>query len=166
LVQELRSSNPASPAVFIDRPVEAQLPFYTAVDGSSDNTFDQLPSELAGATWIGTRRLSDPALKTDLSFRLNPAVKGATVYVLFSTGSYPTVTLKKPSAENVAASAALQKDLAAAGFKATGTPVVWRDHDLNRADAALWSRSLAPGETLRLPGHTLDYLVLFQTLSR
>jgi hypothetical protein len=47
-----------------------------------------------GAAWIATRRLSDPKLKTDLSFRINPSAKGATVFVLFSTGSYPTVTLK------------------------------------------------------------------------
>ena len=166
LVQDLRSSNPASPAVFIDRPVEAQLPFYTAVDGSSDNTFDLLPAELSGAAWIGTRRLSDPALKTDLSFRLNPASTGATVYVLFSTGTYPTVTLKKPNAELTAAAAQLQTALTAAGFKATATPVVWRDHDLIRANAALWTRTLAPGETLALPGHTLDYLVLLKPAAR
>ena len=162
LVQDLRSSNPASPAIYIERPVEAQLPFYTAVDGSSDNTFDQLPAELTGATWIGTRRLSDPTLKTDLSFCLNPAAKGATVYVLFSTGSHPAITLKPTRPELVAAAAQLQVSLAAAGFRPTGTPVVWRDHDLNRADAALWSRSLAPGETLSLSGHSLDYLLLLQ----
>ncbi|MEN9841212.1 MAG: hypothetical protein RL376_1012, partial [Verrucomicrobiota bacterium] len=166
LVQDLRSSNPASPAVFIDRPVEAQLPFYTAVDGSSDNTFDLLPAELTGAAWIGTRRLSDPALKTDLSFRVNPASSGATAYVLFSTGSHPAVTLKPTRPELVAAAAQLQVSLAAAGFRPTGTPVVWRDHDLNRADAALWTRTLAPGETLALPGHTLDYVVLLKPAAR
>ena len=42
----------------------------------------------------------------------------------------------------------------------------WRDNELNRADAALWSRSVAPGESLVLPGHSLDYLVLFQAPPR
>ena len=72
LVQDLRSSNPENPAFFIDRPVEAQGPVYTGVDGSSDNTFDILPAEVEGAAWIATRRLSDPKFKTDLSFPHQP----------------------------------------------------------------------------------------------
>ncbi len=96
LVQDLQSSNPGNSACFIDRPVESQGPVYTDVDGSSDNTFDVLPNEVEGADWIATRRLSDPRLKTDLEFRINPSAKGATVFVLFSTGAYPTVTLKQP----------------------------------------------------------------------
>jgi hypothetical protein len=162
LVQDLRSSNPASPALHIDRSVEAQGPIYTEVDGSSDNTFDQLPPKLVGASWIATRRLSDPALKTDLSFRLNPSTKGATVFVLLSTGTYPTVTLKPRDAGIAAAATALQKTLADAGFKPVGTPVVWRDHNLNRTDAVLWSRPTAGGETITLPGETLDYTVLLK----
>ena len=63
LVQDLKSSNAENPACFIDRPVESQGPFYSDVDGSSDNTFDILPKEVAGAGWIATRRLSDPDSK-------------------------------------------------------------------------------------------------------
>ena len=166
LVQELRSSNPASPAVYINRPVEAQLPFYTDVDGSSDNTFDQLPPELAGATWIGTRRLSDPTCKTDLSFRINPVSSGATIYVLFSTGSHPKASLKPDQPEVAAASSELQKTLASAGFKPASAPVVWRDHNLDLADASLWFRTLKPGESLNLQGHSLDYLLLLKPLNR
>ena len=81
LVQDLQSSNPENPAFFIGRPVESQGPVYTDVDGSSDNTFDTLPDPVAGADWIATRRLSDPKLKTDLEFRINPSAKGATVFV-------------------------------------------------------------------------------------
>ena len=80
IVADLKSSNPDNPAVFIDRPVESQGPFYYDVDGSSDNTFDTLPPEVEGAAWIATRRLSDPNMKTNLSFRLNG---DATVYVLY-----------------------------------------------------------------------------------
>ena len=75
LVQDLKSSNKDNPAVFIDRPAESQGPIYTDVDGSSDNTFDILPSEVEGAAWIATRRLSDPKMKTDLEFRINPSSK-------------------------------------------------------------------------------------------
>jgi hypothetical protein len=160
LVRDLRSSNAENPAVFIDRPVESQGPVYTDVDGSSDNTFDILPNEVEGASWIATRRLSDPKLKTDLEFRINPSAKGATVFVLFSTGAYPTVTLKQPDPAIASAADALRKSLAAAGFKARGTQAVWRDHQLNRACAELWSREVKPGEKLNLPGQTLDYVIM------
>ena len=160
LVQDLQSSNPDNPAFFIDRPVEAQGPVYTDVDGSSDNTFDVLPGGVEGADWIATRRLSDPRLKTDLEFRINPSAKSATVFVLFSTGAYPTVTLKQPDPAIASAAEAMRASLAAAGFKAGGTGAVWRDHLLNRAFAELWSRDVAPGEKLKLPGQTLDYVVM------
>jgi beta-galactosidase len=160
LLQDLKSSNADNPAVFIDRPVESQGPVYTDVDGSSDNTFDILPNEVEGAGWIATRRLSDAKLKTDLEFRVNPSAKGATVYVLFSTGAYPIVTLKKPDPAIASAAKALRESLAAAGFKASGTGAVWRDHLLNRAYAEIWSRDVASGEKLKLPGQTLDYVVM------
>jgi hypothetical protein len=162
LVQDLRSSNAENPAVFIDRPVEAQGPVYTDVDGSSDNTFDILPNDVEGAAWIATRRLSDPKLKTDLEFRINPSAKGATVFVLFTTGAYPTVTLKQPDPAIASAADALRNSLAAAGFKASGTQAVWRDHQLNRANAELWSREVKPGEKLNLPGQTLDYVLMLR----
>jgi hypothetical protein len=160
LVQDLRSSNPDNPAFFIDRPAESQGPVYTDIDGSSDNTFDILPKEVDGAFWIATRRLSDPKLKTDLSFHINPTAKGATVFVLFSTGSYPTVTLKQPDPTMVKASEALRKSLSSAGFKVSNKEVVWRDHFLVRTCAELWSRDVSPGEKLTLLGQTLDYVVL------
>jgi beta-galactosidase len=160
LVQDLQSSNPENPACFIDRSVESQGPLYTDVDGSSDNTFDALPNAVEGAGWIATRRLSDPKLRTDLEFRINPSAKGATVFVLFSTGVYPTVTLKQPDPAMASAASALRELLATAGFKASGTEAVWRDHLLNRTFAELWSREVAPGEKLKLPGQTLDYVVM------
>jgi beta-galactosidase len=162
LVQELASSQADSPAYFIDRPVAAQGAFYTEVDGSSDNTFDVLPKEIEGASWIATRRLSDPKLRTNLSFRINPASAGATVFVLFSTGKYPIVTLKKPDPAISAAAAAMRAELGAAGFKVADTGAVWRDHWLNRAEAELWSRTVQPGEKVNIPGQTLDYVVLLR----
>jgi beta-galactosidase len=162
LVQELRSSNPQNEAVFINRPIEAQGPVYYDVDGQSDNTFDTLPEEIQGASWIATRRLSDPANKSDLSFRVNPRSKGATVMVMFSLGTHPTITLKKPNDGIAKAAARFSQSLAAAGFKSAAKPVIWRDHDVERTDAALWSRSMSAGETLTIPGETLDYVVLIK----
>ena len=162
LVQELRSSNPESPAFFIDRPVTAQSAFYSESDGSSDNTFDTLPKEVEGASWIATRRLSDPKFKTDLSFRINPSSGGATASVIFSTGDYPTVTLKPRDTAMAQAADSLRKNLKAAGFKPVNTKAVWRDHMLALANAELWSRSLKPGEALAIPGESLDYAVLLK----
>ena len=163
LALDLRSSNPQSPATFIDRPVAAQGAFYRDVDGSSDNTFDALPDSVTGASWIATRRLSEPALKTDLAFRLNPsATSGATVFVVASTGTHPTATLLPPSADAIAAAASLARSLTITGFTRAPVPMVWRDHGLHLADAMLWSRHIAPGESLTVTGHTLDYVVLLR----
>ncbi len=160
MVQDLRSSNPKNPAVFIDRPVESQGPAYTNVDGSSDNTFDILPREIDGAAWIATRRMRDSSLKTDLEFRIHRSAKAAKVFVMFSTGDYPPVTLKQPDLVIKNAADALRKSLAAAGFRSSVAGAVWRDHMLNRAHAELWSRSFRPGENVRVPGQTLDYVVV------
>jgi beta-galactosidase len=160
LVQDLQSSNSVNPAFFIDRPVEAQGAFYTDVDGSADNTFDVLPRAVEGASWIATRRLSDPKLRTDLSFRINTASAGATVFVLFSTGEYPTVTLLKPDPAIQSAAEALRKSLAAEGFRAVDEHAIWRDHVLDRACAEVWSRYFGPGEKVSIPGQTLDYVVM------
>jgi len=157
VVQDLKSSNPENPAVFIDRPVEAQGPVYTDIDGSSDNTFDILPKPIDGAAWIATRRLSDPKLKTDLSFLVK---KEATVSVLFSKGTFPTVTLKQPDPGMIQAAADLSAKLKAAGFADTKQQAIWRDHDLNRANASLWTRKVKAGERVSIPGETLDYVVL------
>jgi beta-galactosidase len=163
-IQELRSSNPANPAFFIDRPIEAQGPVYTDVDGSSDNTFDILPKEIDGASWIATRRMSDPGLKTDLEFRINSATKGAAVYVMFSTGDYPIVTLKQPDREIQNTAEMMRRSLAAKGFKVVKVNPVWRDHMLNRVNAELWSRKAASGEKIQLSGQTLDHAVLIKKL--
>ena len=160
LVQDLRSSNPENPAYFIDRPVEPQGPVYSDVDASSDNTFDLLPREVENAAWIATRRMSDPGLKTDLEFRINPSAKDATVFVLFSTGDFPVVTLKQPDPSVKSAADAMRRSLAAGGFKPVRKDAVWRDHMLTRAYAELWSRSCRAGERVNLPGHTLDYAVM------
>ena len=163
LVQDLRSGNPASPALFIDRPIAPQAPFYRAVDGSSDNTFDLLPAAIAGASWIATPRLSDPAKATDLSFTIRPGGPGAVVTVMLSTGTFPTVTLRPRDSNIAAAAGALTAELAKAGFIDLTSPAVWRGHDLERADAALWQKTVAPGETVTIPRQVLDYVVLIKS---
>ena len=159
LVADLKSSNPDNPAVFINRHVESQGPFYYDVDGSSDNTFDVLPEQVENAVWISTRRLSDPNMKTDLSFRLT---KDATVYVLHSTGTFPNITLRKPNKEMQDAAVALAQVLSAVGFRDTGVETTWRGHDMWLANCGLWSREVRGGETITIPGYVLDYVILIK----
>jgi beta-galactosidase len=159
IVTDLKSSNDDNPAVFIDRPVESQGPFYYDVDGSSDNTFDVLPKQVEGSAWIATRRLSDPNMKTDLSFKLT---KNATVYVLHSRGTFPKITLRKPNEEMQKAAAALTQSLSTAGFEDTGYKTTWRGHDLVLAHCGLWKQPCKAGETITIPGQTLDYVVLIK----
>lgn len=161
LLQGLQSSNPANPAFHIERPVEAQSPFYNEVDGSSDNTFDRLPQAVEGASWIAAKRLSDPANKTDLAFQINPKTQKADVFVLFSTGEFPVVSLKQPDASAVDAAKAMREALATAGFKKQeNKDLLWRNQDCELACAELWSRAARAGESLKIPGQTLDYVVM------
>ena len=82
--------------------------------------------------------------------------------MIFSTGDYPTVTLKPRDTAMTQAAESLRKNLKAAGFKPVNTKEVWRDHMLALANAELWSRSLKPGEALAIPGESLDYAVLLK----
>jgi beta-galactosidase len=159
LVVNLKSSNADNPAIFIDRPVEPQGPFYSEVDGSSDNTFDVLPKAVEGARWITTKRLSDAKNKTDLSFRVT---RPATVYVMYATGTFPAHTLHEPYAPAVQASAALTQGLQDVGFNDTGIRGVWRRHGLWLGDYGLMSRTVEAGEDVVIGGQTLDYVVLIK----
>jgi beta-galactosidase len=161
LVSDLKSSNPDNPAIFIDRPAESQGPFYYEVGGQSDNTFDELPKEVLGACWIATKRLSQEQNKTDLSFRVT---KPAVVYVMYSLGTFPKHTLKKPDEKAKAAAAELEQALRAEGFADAGIRTTWRGHDLWLADCALMSRQMQAGQTLTIAGQTLDYVVLVKPL--
>ena len=161
LVLNLKSSNTENPAIFIDRPVEAQGPFYYEVDGSSDNTFDALPPQLEDAGWIATKRLSDPKNMTDLSFTIaNPA----TVFVMYSTGTFPASTLKQPDENTVGAAKLLTKNLLTAGFKDAGIQGTWRGHDLWLAHCGLMIRTAKAGESIAIPGQTLDYVILVKPM--
>lgn len=159
LVADLKSSNEDNPAVYIDRPVEDQGPFYYEVNGRSDNTFDVIPDPAKGASWIATKRLSRDRNKTDLSFRLT---KPAEVYVVYSTGTFPAHTLKKPDEGMIAAAAALKKDLAEKGFADTGITAIWRGNDMWFADCGLLKCEAKTGDEIVIPGQALDYVVLIK----
>lgn len=139
LVQGLASSNPRNPAFFIDAPVQEQGPFHHDFAGRANNTFAELPEPLRGAAWIATRRLSAPENRTDLSFR---AGGRADVWVLYSPGGAPP------------------KGWPGAGFAQGQVEGEWRDDDLRLVPFRSWHARVEGGQTLRVPGATLDYVVL------
>jgi len=143
LVRDLRSSNPASPAFFIDDEAREEWPFYYEFDGSADNTFHLLPAPLRGSRWISTRRLSKPEARTDLSFTLGGS-GGASVYVLFTDG------------------APLAAALGSAGFRDAGLAGQWRDNDLRLVGFKAWVKEGRSGDRISVPGATADYVVLVQ----
>lgn len=144
LVRELRSSNPKSPAWFIDQEARDQWPFYFEFDGTADDTFDVLPDAVRGARWIATRRLSKPEARTSLSFRLAPEATRATVYVMGSE------------------SPALAASLARAGLRDTGLRGQWRDNALRLVPFRLYGMEVSAGTRVSIPGATADYVVLIK----
>ena len=68
-VKNLASSNSASPAFFINKPICAQCPFYWDFDSTGDNTFDVVPRRSwaqagspPGGRAIRTRRPGSPSI--------------------------------------------------------------------------------------------------------
>jgi hypothetical protein len=110
-VKNLTSSTAASPAYFINKPIADQRPFYWDFDSTGDNTFDVVPSIVAGASWIATRRQSDSKKTTKLAFDLTTA---ATVYIMASR------------------QATTPGWITSAGFTDTGVPGRWRDNSLTQ----------------------------------
>lgn len=139
LVRRLRSSNPGSPATYVDKPIEEQWPFYDEFDGSADNTFDRLPDEVRGARFVSTHRLSKPEMRTEISFEVAAA---ADVYLMATAGGPPPQTWLR------------------AGFGDTGVTGVWRDNGLRRVAFRLLKKQVRAGERLVVPGATLDYVIL------
>ena len=128
-------------AYFIDAPIADQRPFYYDFDGSGDNTFDIVPPAIAGASWIATRRQSDPAKRTNLAFDL-PG--GADVFIMFTT------------------QATVPAWITGAGFSDTGIVGQWRDDSPKLVGYSLYKRTVAAGAHLTLASSAIDYVVLFK----
>ncbi len=139
-IRGLRSSNPKSPAYFLGMPIREQWPFYYELDGTADNTFDRIPAEFADASWIATQRLSKPERRTEISF---VATRPLQAFVMRTAG---------------AGAAALQ----AAGFEATPLRGEWRNDALRLSPFEVLARTAQPGDRVRVPAETRDYVVLIK----
>jgi len=142
LVKDVQSSNAANTAYYMDMPALAQWPIYYDLDSTADNSFDELPKEVDGATWIATRRVTKPGQETDLTFTVTRA---ATVYVMVT---------KEDSAPSY---------LTDAGFAEVPVDGLrWRDNDLNLVPAQLFSHQAAAGDAIHLAKPDRDQIVLIK----
>jgi beta-galactosidase len=165
LVVDLRSSNPENPAYFLGDEVRAQWPVYYECGGHADNTFDELPADLAGAQRIATRRTSNADQQTDLSFSIGRWAPGADVYVVFAAEEASQKTEKKVHSRPITrtphpTAEAFQKKLAAAEFVDAGLTGQWRDSGLNLVALRVYRKSCKAGEAVKIDGAALDYAVL------
>jgi hypothetical protein len=141
LVTDLKSSNPANPAYYMDMPVHPQWPIYYDLDTTADNSFDQLPEAVEGATWIAQRRVTKAGQETGLSFTVT---RPATVFIMC------TATAHSP-------------EFSAAGFSPVeSSPLVWRDNALMLVPAELFSRKVAAGDRISIPQADRDLIVMLK----
>lgn len=140
-IRDVASTNARNRAYFIHTPVREQWPFYYDLDGTADNTIDALPEAVRGAAWIATRRLSKPGNRTELRFE---AAAAARVFVLRTAGG------PKPL-------------LLAEGFKPSDMKGEWRDDSLRLVPFEVFQRDLQPGDRIRIPPETRDYVVLVKS---
>jgi len=127
------------PAFFINTPPLDQRPFYRDFDGSGDNTFDIVPSELAGVGWIATKRQSDPSKTSSISFDLTG---DATVYILFTKQDSVPFWISD------------------AGFCDTGASGQWRDNNMHLVDYQLYSKTYKGPSHVVLGSSPLDFTIL------
>ena len=137
LVTNLTSSNAANRAYYINDQPQEQWPVYYDLDSTADNSFDQLPVELDGASWITTQRVTKTGQNTSLSFQV---ARDAMVYVMATrTGSAPPFI---------------------SGFtKTADNDLKWRDNNLNLIAADLYCRSVTAGTTLAIGQPDRDMVV-------
>ena len=138
-ITNLASGNSANPAFYIRTPLKNQYPIYHDFDGTGDNTLDAVPAVLAGIDgWIATRRQSDTAKASSLSFTM---VTTGDVYVMFTK------------------QAGVPSWLTAAGFVNTGATGKWRDDQLLLTDYQIYKKTIGAGTRVTLGGTAVDFLV-------
>ena len=100
-----------------------------------------VPAPVVGASWVATRRQSDPNKTTKIAFDLTAA---ANIYIMTTKQS------------------ATPAWIGAAGFTDTGVSGRWRDNDLKLVDYKLYKKSVASGARVSLGSSAIDYVVLIK----
>ena len=108
-------------------------------EGIGDYSFDVVPSVLAGAGWIATKRQSDTTKTTNLTFDLP---FGADIYIMITT---------QPS---------IPAWITTAGFTNTGVVGKWRDNNLRLVDYQLFKQTFPVGAHVALGSSSVDFIIL------
>jgi beta-galactosidase len=141
LLKELKTSSAANIAYYMDMPVQPQWPIYYDLDTTADNSFDELPDAVKGATWIAIRRPTKEGQEAALTFTL---ARAATVLIMASKADAPP-------------------PFVSSGFEpVAGGNLVWRDNNLMLVPAELFSHSFAAGATVHLPEPDRDQIIMFK----
>jgi len=165
LVRSLTSGSLDNPAYFIGEPVQAEWPVYDDFDGTGDNTFHVIPPILQGAQWITMGRPSKPENRTMLNFQIAPDAGPVDIFLMFTPPSAVPVSTavsskkRPPRTLPQAVRPAIPSDFLT-GFSDTGVRGLWRDDALNLVSYVLYRRTVHGGDTVHIPGATLDYVVL------
>lgn len=141
-IRDLTSSNPRNPGFYMEMPAHAQWPIYYDLDSTADNSWDVLPPELEGATWIALRRVTKEDQATEIGFTATRAMK---VYVMTTESSTPPPFVSNGKFKPAAPS----------------TPR-WRDNALLLVPTQLFVHEAAAGEMVRIPLGDRDALVLLR----
>ncbi|MDP9002150.1 MAG: hypothetical protein M3O46_18820, partial [Myxococcota bacterium] len=126
-------------AYFIDAAIADQRPFHFDFDGTGDNAFDMVPAAAAGASFIATRRQSDPTKRTDLAFDLP---SGGDVFVMFTRQTAPPAWVTS------------------GGLTDTGATGQWRDNTPKLVDYSLYKKTFPPAAHVSFATSAIDYVVL------
>jgi hypothetical protein len=145
----------------MNMPVQAQWPIYYDLDSTADNSWNTLPAEVEGASWIALKRVTkpdpiDPNAKpsktpvapepnqaTDLSFTTTRAEK---IYVMATKMDAPPSFATSGQFKEVS----------------PGTTTLWRNNNLLLVPAQLYVHEAAAGENISLNLGDRDAIVLIK----
>jgi hypothetical protein len=159
-IANLASSNPDNPAYFMDMPVHAQWPLYYDLDSTADNSWNKLPAEVEGASWIALKRVTkpdpiDPTAKP--SKNPPPPEPNQATELTFITTRPEKIFIMATKKDTAPA-------FASAGFKevTSTTPYDWRDNRLILIPAQLFEHDAAANEKIDLQLGDRDAVVLIK----
>jgi beta-galactosidase len=139
-ITRLVSSNTRNPAYFMGTPVQGQWPIYYDLDSTADNSWNTLPEEIDGASWIALRRVTKPEEATTVSFTVN---KPSRIYVMATKKDTPPAFAPAGTFQEVPQAASL-----------------WRDNAMLLVPSQLFVHEAKPGEEMHLSLGDRDAVVL------
>ena len=156
----LTSSNPANPAYYMDEPVHAQWPIYYDLDSTADNSWNTIPPEIQGSTWIALRRVTKPD-PIDPNAKPNrnppPPEPDQSTHLSFTTTRPEQVYVMATKKETPPA-------FVSSGLftEVPSGETLWRDNMLILVPAQLYVHHAAAGEKIDLSLGDRDAVVLIK----